>query len=328
MPDQNNFRTVLKPIPSETKIDFQSPILMLGSCFSEYIGNHLKENKFHVITNPFGVIFNPISLFNLLKLVLPKGKVDAAYLVENEGLWFHYDVHSQLHAISRQDLLSHIEGIIEEVHHFIQTTKFVFLTFGTAFVYRNNVLDKLVANCHKVPHNEFSKELLTVEQIIQGYSELLALFPASIQVVLTVSPVRHIKDTIALNSVSKSTLRLACHSLSNQYENVSYFPSYELLMDDLRDYRFYNNDMLHPNRTAIQYVWDFFSDVFFDNSVKQFLMRFDKIKKSMEHRPFHPHSKAYRLFLENLLKKLQAIQEVDVKDEMIDVEEKLRKLEI
>jgi hypothetical protein len=201
------------------------------------------------------------------------------------------------------------------------------ITFGTAFIYKLKSNNEIVANCHKQPSYNFTKELLTVEEIIVSFELFLNQFKiqnSKLKIILTVSPVRHTKDTLTLNSVSKSILRIACHELSKQFSNVSYFPSYEIMLDDLRDYRFYKEDMIHPTEVAEEYIWNKFSDVFFESETKQLIKEWSSVSMALNHKPFREDSEEYKIFLTETLKKLELLKgKINVKEEINFITNKL-----
>jgi hypothetical protein len=321
------FRTTLSPNPSNVKIGLQHSILLIGSCFSDQIGKRLAGNKFDALPNPFGVIYNPISIFKLLENSILERKIKEEYFVQRGEVWQHYHFHSEVSALKKNDLQQMIATKQGRVGEWFQSAhthhKCLIITLGTSFVYRLGASNEIVANCHKMPADLFEKQLLYPKQIIQEFGYLYSILPKDIQIILTISPVRHIKDTLPLNAVSKSVLRIACHELSEQFENVHYFPSYELVLDDLRDYRFYEADMLHPNQQAIDYVFDKFATTFFDENTQRFLKKWEKIYKSLQHKAFYPKTKEHQQFLKNLLIQLKNIDEVSLKEEIRQVEKQL-----
>lgn len=311
------FRTELNIDPSTIKIGLTDPILTIGSCFSDNIGERFSENKFDVLSNPFGTVYNPISIFKLIRLGLNNSTVpDSGYLV-HEGLHAHYDFHSSFSTLDKSELAVNIQQAIDRTHNKFKKLKFLIITLGTAFVYERVDSNEIVANCHKVPAKAFQKKLLTQEDIIEGFEELYHQLPDELTIIFTVSPVRHIKDTLPLNSVSKSTLRLVCNTLSNQYANVHYFPSYEIMVDDLRDYRFYASDMLHPTRDAEEYIWDKFSNAYFDKGTKEFLKEWQNIKSAIKHRPFNPSSDKHQQFVLKTIEKIHSLpHQLDFSEEL------------
>lgn len=326
----DQFRTTFPIAPTSFQIDLQTPVLSMGSCFAHTMGQRLQQNKFQVLNNPFGVIFNPLSVFKLLDAAITKTCHDLLQddnLVENNGVWYHYDAHSDIWAGNLPELKEKVRSKIEETHQFLQATQVLILTLGTAYAYFRKDNDALVANCHKVPQKFFEKRLLTTQETIGGfakfYKQLQRTYP-NIKVIVTVSPVRHIKDTLPFNQVSKATLRLACHYITEQFPTVTYFPSYELLLDDLRDYRFFAKDMIHPTQVAEDYIWDKFTQTFMSETTLSFLKKWQKIHQSLNHRAFHPSSDTHQQFLKKLLNKLKEIQhQVDVTQEITQVEKQL-----
>ncbi|UZR94073.1 GSCFA domain-containing protein [Chondrinema litorale] len=319
-----SFRTEISLHPPTKQISLKDKILTIGSCFSDNIGNLLQRYKFDTLVNPFGVIFNPISSLHLLQHAYMRHTLSNEKIIQNQGMFYHYDLHSEITSAEKDSLKSLIDKKIHETGEFLHKTDVLALTFGTAFVYRLLENKEVVANCHKMPARYFHKELLTPEQIILAFNELHKKLSPETTIILTISPIRHIKDTLPLNSVSKSVLRLACHHLSESHPNVFYFPAYEMMMDDLRDYRFYEADMLHPNDTAINYIWEHFSNLCITDKGNRFMHKWDKILKAIEHRPFHPYSEEHRHFLMNTLDKLKTINEADVSKEITMLEERLQ----
>jgi lysophospholipase L1-like esterase len=315
------FRTELTLSPSREKLALDARVLTIGSCFAEVLGYHLAKNKVSTLTNPFGTIFNPLSMLRLLQQTLDNQSPDETLYVQHQGVWFHYDFHSSLWDLSREALASKLEQRLLQVRIWLTNTDWLMLTFGTAYGYYLNQEElRLVANCHKTPNPQFTKALLNVAQIMDAFEALhsrLQTINPSLQVILTVSPVRHTRDTLPLNQVSKSVLRLACHYLEEHHESVKYFPAYELLLDDLRDYRFYEADLIHPNQTGQDYILEKFSQTYFDQNLLDFVAEWQKIRAGLAHRPLQPGTENHRLFLENLLQKLQKLAEkVDVRTEM------------
>ncbi|QHT69264.1 GSCFA domain-containing protein [Rhodocytophaga rosea] len=321
------FRTelVVKPFPVQLSLD--SRILSVGSCFAEVIGNQLKTNKFKVIINPFGTIFNPVSLTSLLETSLTSKKVTASRMIESLGIWYHYDLHSSISASGQDKLIGMIEEKMEQTAHFIAQADWIFITMGTAFVYQFQDSGEIVANCHKMPSRLFTKRLLEIHEITEAvhalYNQLIKLRP-QVRLLLTVSPVRHIKDGILENQVSKSILRLACHQLTQQFDHIYYFPSYELMMDDLREYRFYKQDLIHPSGMAEEYIWDKFVHALVDIPTQAFIKEWQTIRQALAHQPFHPETATHQQFLRQTLAKLKALaNKVDLQQEIALVEKRI-----
>ena len=307
----NTFRTEIA-CPSANPIGLKDSILTTGSCFADQFGRWLETNKFDVLINPYGTNYNPISIHKTL-IDSTTLALDDRLSVALRGIWHHFDYHSQWSSHQKEDLTASIKKIQHQVNQYMKKMDVLIITYGTAWIYQHKTQNSIVSNCHKVPATEFEKRLLTVEEIMDSFKQLYDVVKAirpDIRIIVTVSPVRHIKDTLVLNSVSKATLRLACHHLSNRYEEVDYFPSYEIMMDDLRDYRFYDRDKIHPSEEAIDYISHKFSDQYFKPALKSFIEKWYTIRQSMEHRPYHPNSEAHQHFLKELVHKLEELKEV------------------
>ncbi|MFT6053718.1 MAG: lysophospholipase L1-like esterase [Roseivirga sp.] len=317
------FRTALNPRPSPNKIHIGEQLVSLGSCFAENMGKRLSQHKFKTIKNPFGTIFNPLSIFELLELAHQQGTLPTPSFQERNGLFFNYKVHSKLNGGSQGEIESNIYQQRNKLKKSLNRANHVILTFGTAWVYEEKKSKMLVANCHKVPPTQFNKRLLSVEEIIASFmstKELLQGTNPGLKFILTVSPVRHLKETHELNAVSKSILRLACHHLSSFAENIEYFPAYELMMDDLRDYRFYKKDMLHPNEQAQDYIWEKFRATYFDKKTNDFVKEWAEVRSALNHRAFQPESDAHQKFLANTISRIQRLKE------LVNVNKELKKL--
>ncbi len=277
--------------------------------------------------NPFGVLYNPHSIFKAIRYAIANESPTSNSFLKHDEIFLNYDFHSEISALQLDDLQSQLKEIIGTSHQFLTNTQWLVVTFGTAWVYTRTDVSEIVANCHKQPNKLFTKSLMTQRQIMNSfdafYHELLQLNSA-VKVILTVSPVRHINDTLELNSVSKSILRASCHTIVQEHPEITYFPAFEIMMDELRDYRFYQPDMIHPSTVAENYIWDKFSDMFFTTPLKEFMNSWHQIQQAMEHRPFHPTSQAHQEFLRELLKKLEALRgTVNVEDEVARVKTQL-----
>jgi hypothetical protein len=322
------FRTELQIPESSHKISLKTPVLTIGSCFAEVIGNRLSDNKIPTLVNPFGTVFSPVSMAKLLNQAIDNQTPDENLYVESQGVWFHYDFHSSLWANNREELKERLTQKMQEVKDWLQKADFLIFTFGTAFVYRHLETHQTVANCHKMPGSLFQKELLSIETILNDFNKLFQQIDnldSAPNIILTVSPVRHIKDSLPLNAVSKSILRVACHELCESRPDFHYFPAYELLLDDLRDYRFYKSDLIHPSEVAEEYIFEQFSITYFEKNLQQFMVEWKKIHQSLTHRPLHPNTVTHRKFLETLLNKLQKLNEkVDLR---LEIEQVKRQIE-
>ena len=306
-----NFSTPVPSRQSKFLIDYNSRIISLGSCFAENIGEKLNYFKFRNITNPFGIIFNPISIEKLVERAVMKNYFTEKDLFYHNERWHCFEIHSDLSNNSQPEFLEKLNKLLEEFILQIQSSTIFIITYGTSWIYRNSNDDKVVANCHKMPQNQFTKELLCVENILKSIQNTIFLIQSvnsNAQFIFTISPVRHIKDGFFENNVSKAHLFSAIFELLKN-ENVSYFPSYEILMDELRDYRFYKNDMLHPSETAIAYIWDKFKNSFINPTVFSTINDVEVIQKGLEHRAFNPDSESHQLFLSQLQSKINLLQQ-------------------
>lgn len=285
------------PPKSEFEINHSHKIFMIGSCFSENVGKRLSANKFNVLSNPFGTLFNPLSIHLSLQNTLKQEKANEKFLLEHQGSYYSYLHHSSIHADSKEELIEKINSATENAFQFLKNTDELIITFGTAFYYHHKQLGETVANCHKQPGNLFDKKLLSVNEIVSSYSELIKnisnINPGS-KIIFTVSPVKYLKDGVIENNISKSVLLLAVHELVSQHKNCFYFPAYELVNDDLRDYRFYKEDLAHPNEQAIQYVWQKFSETFFSEKTREVNKEIEKLNSALNHRVMNEQNLEYQ----------------------------------
>ena len=295
-----SFRTTFRFKECVKGINHSSQVMTIGSCFSEVVGERLSLSKFDVLVNPFGTTFNPDSIFNLLTNSLLSKPVNPDLYLNRHDNYFHYQLHSSFNAGSVDELADRIEKSQLQVKNKLENASHLVITLGTAFVHRLIESNSIVTNCHKQPQQYFSKSILGLNEMIETfnafYKNLLKVNP-EIQVVLTVSPVRHIKDGIPENQLSKSLLKVLCHGLVSIYPEIYYFPAYEIMMDDLRDYRFYKEDMIHPSSMAEDYIWNEFQNAFFNEETKELIQHIDQIQKNLSHRPFNPQSEAHHQFL-------------------------------
>lgn len=305
------FRTEIEIPHSQAEIDYGSGILSLGSCFSDRVAERMAVSGFRILSNPLGVAFNPKSIAKELRIL--DGREECV-ITSEEGLWFSFDAHSSFDSVSRSETEEKIGRAVEEGRQALESSSWMLLTFGTAFVYET-VEHGVVANCHKLPGKMFSRRRMTVEEIVGEYDELFRGPLASKNVVVTVSPVRHVGDSLAENSVSKAVLRLAADTLEKRFGNVTYFPSFEILVDDLRDYRFYDRDMVHPSSSAVEYVWEKFRSAFMSPKTAETMARVEQIKSAASHRPFRPSSDEYRRFCARQIELIDAMNDVDLHKE-------------
>ncbi len=300
MKRMSEFRTVVQ-IPATTdKISYNSSLLFFGSCFSENIGERFVERRFNAAVNPFGILYNPASVKQGLDILMDNRQFDETMLFEYRGLWNSFYHHSRFSSPDRQEVLRSINEQIVGGGDKLANADYLFVTFGTSWVYEHIEEKVVVANCHKLSAATFNRYRLAVDEIVSSYDELIAKlkeFNPELKIVFTVSPVRHWKDGAHGNQLSKSVLLLAIDLLVSRFENVNYFPAYELVIDDLRDYRFYDEDMLHPNKQAVDYIWQKIQETSFDESAKDFVKTIEKVVRARSHRPFNPDTEEYRTFV-------------------------------
>lgn len=292
-------------------INYGSKILLLGSCFVEHIGKKLEYFKFQNLQNPFGILFHPLAIETLItNAINEKEYIEKDLFFLNEQ-WHCYDAHSKLSHVSKEDLLKDLNENIKLTHQFIRDSTHIIITLGTAWVYRHLETDTIVANCHKVPQKQFVKELLSVDDVSESLQAIVSLIKSAnpkASIIFTVSPVRHLKDGFVENTQSKAHLIAAVHELKDPRHQIHYFPSYEMMMDELRDYRFYDADMVHPNTVAIDYIWKKFKAVWIAEEASKTMDEIDAIQKGLLHRPFNKDSEAHQHFLQNLERKKQALR--------------------
>lgn len=287
------FHLNYNPQVSYQKISHKNALLMAGSCFSEHIGQRLSHLKFNVSTNPFGIVFNPESIRMLFDRIIEKKQFTDQDVFEKDGQWFCFEAHSTIKAGTKTHLLEILNALVDEWNRKLKTSDMLIITFGSAFAYEHKTQQHIVANCHKLPQATFNKLLLEPQNLVAGYKlliEKLQRFNPSLNILFTVSPVKHLRDGVEENSLSKAILLQTVHWLVKQFEHCSYFPSYELVNDDLRDYRFYKEDMAHPNEQAIEYVWQKFMAVYFNEETCLLCEKMEQISQAMNHRFFNENS--------------------------------------
>ncbi|PWL40437.1 GSCFA domain-containing protein [Flagellimonas aquimarina] len=307
-------QTTVPLIKFENPIDYQSKLLLLGSCFVENIGDKLKYYNFQQLQNPFGILFHPFAIENLVERAIENRNYQESEVFEQDGRWHCFDAHSANSATSKTILLQNLNESLEETKQQLEQTTHIIITLGTAWVYRDNKTKKVVANCHKVSQKEFSKELLSIEVIKNSLARLIELVHSineSAQVIFTISPVRHLKDGFMENQQSKSHLITALHGVlsSRAQSRGIYFPSYEIMMDELRDYRFYGKDMVHPNELAIDYIWEKFKSSWISSQSYTVMEEVDTIQKGLQHRAFNPDSEEHQKFKKSLQAKITYLKE-------------------
>jgi hypothetical protein len=306
------FRTEIDIKKSPSPIGYEHTVMMLGSCFTDNIGSFLQKYLFRVSVNQFGVIYNPMSIKNSIDALLDKERYLRGDLDFYNELYFSFDHYTKFSDPDSNQVLEKINHEFLKAKELFTHCGHLILTFGSAFVYEQKESGRIVNNCHKLPASHFTRRLLSVKEIVGHYSTLkdriLALNP-EMKILLTVSPVRHIKDGLTGNQRSKSVLLLAAAELEQTYpETCSYFPSYEIMMDDLRDYRYYNSDLLHPNDQAIAYIWNHFLENCIKDEAVVIIQKLDPLLKALHHRPLHTHTEAYKIFREQTEEKIRKLK--------------------
>lgn len=302
-----NFHLQFPTIPCVEKLNYSQSSFFMGSCFAENIGDTMQQFKFKTIVNPHGILYNPLSIAVALRRYMKSDFVTESELFFANDCWNSWEHHSRFSNPDQQNCLLEINKNISDAHVSLKNAEWLFITFGSAFVYRKN--NKLVSNCHKQPQKEFLKQLLNPSEIIDAYTSLmmeLKKFNPKLKIVFTISPVRYVRDGVVENNLSKARLIDAVHQLKN--DAAFYFPAYELVIDDLRDYRFYKEDMVHPNEQAVKYVFDKFRNSFFDESTDSLFERINEILLAKKHKPFNADSTSHKKFKNNFLQRIQSIQ--------------------
>lgn len=307
------FRTQIPIFKSIQPIDYNSKIMSLGSCFAVNMAEKLDYFKFQNSCNPFGILFHPLAIEKLLDFAVSEKQFTEADIFFYNERWHCFDAHSDLSNSNKEDLLQSLNTIIKSVKKDLVKASHIIITYGTSWVYKNIDSNEIVANCHKVPQKKFKKEILSIQTIgksIQHSIDLIEKLNPNCSIIFTISPVRHIKDGFVENQWSKANLIAAIHS-TLQTENIKpstgYFPSYELMMDELRDYRFYASDMLHPNQVAIDYIWERFKETNISERTFATMQEIETIQKSVAHKSFNPNSESHQKFEANLKNKIATL---------------------
>jgi hypothetical protein len=307
------FRTEIIVPPSKDPISYRSVITMLGSCFTGQIGSLLRERLFDVTINPFGVIYNPSSILRAIENLMDKTEYTAADLLRHNELWFSFDHYTKFSDPDPRVVLENINREFLRARETFSATDQLVLTFGTSFVYEYQETGRIVSNCHKIPSGKFNRYMLTVDRVADEWSALLERLLSArkqLQVIFTVSPVRHLKDGMEENQRSKAVLHLAIRELLQRFpDHCVYFPSYEIMMDDLRDYRFYAKDLVHPGDQATQYIWEKFSEAFIDEKSLAIGKEIESLLKAVTHRPLHGFTQAHDDHTARTREKIRKLQE-------------------
>lgn len=307
-----NFRTQVELPEKEAEICLSEQIMLFGSCFTENIGKLLVKNKFRCDMNPFGILYNPLSIAQALRMLLERKTFQEQDLFLSNGMWHSWMHHSDFSADTSEKSLCLINNRLEKAQKGLLVADWLIVTWGTAYVFYHKESGTVVGNCHKQPERCFQRERLSVEEMVTVWSELLQdvrKVNPKLKVLFTVSPIRHSKDGMHGNQLSKAALLLAISEICEKNAGCHYFPSYEIVLDELRDYRFYADDMLHPSQVAIDYIWECFTRCYFMKETQAFLKAWDEVCKGIQHKPFHPDSDAYRAFLSQIVLKIRGMKE-------------------
>ena len=284
-----NFRTEIKIEAERPPIMHYDSVMLLGSCFSNNVGAMLRDAMFDVVINPFGTIYNPFSIGNAVERLVFNRPVTTDDLFEVNGVWSCFDFHTLASNEVKSDAIAYMNSQISDAHRAFARAATLIITLGTAIVYEYVSTGKVVNNCHRLPSSCFNRRFTSVDEITEELNRIVALlhnFNPELRIIFTISPVRHVADGMEQNLLSKSVLRVAVDSVIKQYpQKCQYFPAYEIMVDDLRDYRFYGADMVHPSDVAIDYIWQMFKARYFDQSTMIAVEKSERLTKRLAHRP-------------------------------------------
>lgn len=310
--EKQTFRTLVLPGNYPFSIDHTTKILSIGSCFASHIAKRLEQAKFPTYLNPFGIIYHPLAIAKGLTDVLEGRQIEATSLFFHQDLWHSFDFHSQFSHPDPTIALSQMNQSLALARSFLAEAKVLMVTLGTAGAFIHQKSERLVANCHKLPTTDFKRKRLSVAEIRNSLSAVFSRLhqqQPDLKIILTLSPVRHIKDGLVENQRSKATLLLAIDQLCLDHPYIHYFPAYEMVMDDLRDYRFFEPDLIHPSKLAIDYIWNHFQAAFFSEESQQLVQRIRKMVQASLHRPFHPNTPSHQLFAKQQLAGIEALKQ-------------------
>jgi len=305
-------QTIIPLKQFENQIHIDSQLLLVGSCFVENIGRKLIDFKFKSVVNPFGILFHPEVIARTFEYAANTKKFTASDVLKVDEAYVSFDAHSQLNDTHQNGILENLNSALETLISSCGASSHIIITLGTAWGYDYKLEHKIVANCHKIPQREFDKKLASPAQIENALIRIInSIYKLNtdVHIIFTVSPVRHIKDGFIENQRSKAHLITAIHNILDSHTDVGYFPSYELMMDELRDYRFYDRDLIHPNDLAVDYIWERFSSSYFSSETQAVLKRIDEVQRGLSHRAFNPESKNHQDFLKNLQNKIHNLQD-------------------
>ncbi len=329
-----DFRTILPAVDFPFSVSYRHQMVALGSCFAEHIGHRLQARKFRLLLNPFGILYQPVTIADNLERLAqqdpPFGEQD---LVQRDELWFSWAHHGCFAHSDPEKLLETINAHAIQARQWLQKVQIVFLTLGSAYVFRHKASGRIVANCHKIPAAHFERYRLSIDQTIEACQRIVSalhqLHPHAerLQFVWTVSPVRHLRDGLIANQRSKATLVLAVDHIVAHHDRSHYFPAFELVLDDLRDYRFTAPDMAHPNELAQEYIWRYFCQTLLDPEELPLMRQIEKINQALAHRPLYPHTQAHRAFLQGLHQQIQNLlveyPDLDFRHELAQIQRQM-----
>lgn len=305
-----DFHLEFTPKPFDSKINHRHKLLLTGSCFTEQIGAKLASHKFSVLDNPNGILFNPVSIAKSVTSYIENKNYSKEDLFYQNECWNSWEHHSRFSNPDADECLRLINESQTRANTFLKTANWLLITLGSAFVYELENKN-VVANCHKVPTDKFNKRLLSIDEVVNDLQAMIGkaiAFTPGLKIIFTISPVRHLRDGFVENNRSKATLIHAVHRLVKKNESCFYFPAYELVIDDLRDHRFYAEDMVHPNYAATNYVWEKFIAACVDEPSQQLMKEIAIIVAAKNHKPFNPKSELHKRFRQTNLEKIKKLQ--------------------
>lgn len=305
-----DFRTIIEIPKPNSKITYDSHCLFIGSCFAENIGNKLAETKISTCVNPTGILYNPLSIQRSIHKAISGKLYDETDIFLANGQWNCYDFHSRFSCNDKNKCIENLNFASALLKKQIEAASIIFVTFGTSFVYELAETSEIVCNCHKQPEKTFHRRLLHSSEIVECWKECIAEIKSinsNVKLVFTVSPIRHWRDGAHQNQVSKANLHIAINELNETFPETAYFPAYEIMMDELRDYRFYADDMVHPSKVAVDYIWERFAETYFTQETLNTMPRILKIVDAANHRPFNPQSNEYKAFCRKNLAEIETI---------------------
>lgn len=305
------FRTEIQPLPYFGLISHHDRIIMLGSCFTDNISSRLRDRMFAVAANPFGTLYNPASIHSAIERIAANRLFTAEQIHQGaDGLWFSYDCHTKLNSLDRGLMLEKLNTHLTRAHEFLKQATVACITLGTAWVFTLDSTGQVVANCQKQPASLFTRTRMSVETCAAHLHDIITILQyinPNIRIILTVSPIRHLADGAHGNQLSKSTLLLACEQAVQNHNNVIYFPSYEIMMDDLRSYRFYASDMKHPSEVAIDYIYDIFAQSFFSNDTIELSQQALRLTLRAAHHPINMSDEAALKFRDDTINLINSL---------------------